>query len=161
MTAARARTPANSGSLLSKGRDWRLQMTQKQVLDTQPQIRAREFESDTIVIAAREDSFQKVFMTECCWYPVRIDDKRLPALRWIAVYRGIPTSAITHYAQILRIEKFEETGRYRIVFDNPASLQNLVVLGKSKKSSMQGQRYTTLTKLLASSEVSDLNTGVQ
>lgn len=161
MSAARARTRASSVSLLNKSRDWRLEMTQKQVLGTHPQIRTRKTESDTIVIAAREDSFQKVFVAESCWYPVRIDDKRLSALQWIAVYRGLPVSAITHYAQILRIEKFGETGRYRILFGTPITLKNFVVLGKSKNSSMQGQRYTTLTKLLVSSEVSDLNTGGQ
>ncbi len=134
-------------------------MTRKQVNRTNLQIQPRGNESNVIVIAAREDSFQKVFLAESCWYPVRIDDKRLPDLKWIAVYRGRPTSAITHYAEILRIEKFGETGRYRIVFETPKMLKNFIVLGKSKKSSMQGHRYTTLTKLLVSSEVSDLNTG--
>ena len=40
----------------------------------------------------------------------------LPRIKYIAAYRTAPTSAITHYAPVERIEPYGDSGKYRLVF---------------------------------------------
>src|SRR5271157_5406303 len=63
-------------------------------------IKTRErHDLDTIVIPAREEGFQSVFMRQHCWWPApKIRSDLSKKIRYIAVYRAAPVSAITHYA---------------------------------------------------------------
>lgn len=111
---------------------------------------------DTIIIAAKEDGFYRVFLGENSWYPVRLGGEKLPVLKWIAVYQTSPISAITHYAKIQKIEPFQDTWRYKITFEEPAELGAPITLGSSGLLSMQGQRYTTIHRLLRAKTIDDL-----
>lgn len=111
---------------------------------------------DTIIVTANEDTFSKVFISELCWYPLRLDDAKIPLLKWIAVYRNSPTSALTHYAEVLSIGKFKETGRYVISIGEPKTLGNPLFQKAESRFTMQGQRYTTLEKILQAKKFEDL-----
>jgi hypothetical protein len=111
---------------------------------------------DTIIVPAKEDSFHRVFIGEGCWYPIRLGEQKLKMIKWIAVYRTSPISAITHFARIDRIENYLETGRYKIILSEPKELQNSVHIGDTSKQSFQGQRYTTLAKLKCATLVAEL-----
>lgn len=115
-----------------------------------------QFVPDTLVVAARVDSFRNVFVAERAWYPIRIDDRRKGDLRWICVYQNSPVRAITHYAEIIRIENYLDTGRYRIVFSEPNELPTPIALGPEDGLTMQGQKYTSLERLLRARLISDL-----
>jgi hypothetical protein len=51
---------------------------------------------DTVVVPAREDGFQDVFLGEDRWYSVRINETVQPQIKYIAAYQVAPVSAITH-----------------------------------------------------------------
>jgi hypothetical protein len=59
---------------------------------------------DTVVVPAQDEGFEQVFMGEDRWYKVRIHGSMIPKLKYAAVYRVAPTSAITHVAPISSIE---------------------------------------------------------
>lgn len=114
------------------------------------------FRADTLIVSARVESFYDVFLGEWAWYPIRIDDRRKNDLKWICVYQNSPVRAITHYARITSIENYLETGRYKIVFAEPIDLPEPIALGSETGLSMQGQKYTTLDRLLRAKSISDL-----
>jgi len=112
--------------------------------------------SDTIIVCAREDSFYSVFLEQWCWYPIRIGSEKLASLKWIAVYQTAPVSAITHFARIDQIVDYKDTGRYKIIFDEPEDLEIPIALGENRSKTLQGQRYTTLERLKMARVVEDL-----
>ncbi len=111
---------------------------------------------DTIVVPAQEDGFQETFLGENCWYAIRISGGMLPHIKYIAAYRSTPVSAITHYATVDRIEPYGDAGKYRVVFAAPAKELGPIPFGDAIPGSMQGPRYTSLTRLLAAKSVGDL-----
>lgn len=111
---------------------------------------------DTVVVPAKEDGFNEVFLGKNCWYSIRIGGGMLKKIRYIAAYQTSPTSAVTHYAPVDRIEPYGDEGKYRLIFSEAATaLPNPVVYGDAPTGSMQGPRYTNLSKLLASKKVED------
>lgn len=111
---------------------------------------------DTIIVSAKEESFQSVFLGEWCWYPIRIGSEKLSSIKWIAVYQTAPVSAITHFAKIEQIVDYKDTGRFKIIFEEPEELEAPIVLGENRSKTLQGQRYTTLAKIKAAKQVEDL-----
>ena len=67
---------------------------------------------DTIVVAAREEGFQRVFLGENCWCAIRISGGRLNEIKYIAAYQVTPISAVTHVAEIESIEPYGDNGKY-------------------------------------------------
>ncbi len=75
---------------------------------------------DTIIVPAREDGFQETFLGKNCWYQIRLSKSKIPVLKYIAVYRKAPISAITHIAEIDRIEEYQNSGKYIVYFKGKA-----------------------------------------
>ncbi len=122
-----------------------------------PSATADADDRDTVVVPAQEDGFQKVFLGEDCWYAIRIGGGMLPRIKYIAAYQTTPVAAITHYAPVERIEPYGDEGKYRLVFAEPAkSLVKPIPFADAPTGSMQGPRYTSLSKLLSAKRVSDL-----
>ena len=113
-------------------------------------------DGDTLIVAAQYETFYEVFLGRGCWYPIRLGDKRKHSIRWIAAYQGKPVSAISFYAKIVRIEDYLDTGRYKIVFDEPVALAHPIRSGKPNVEGIQGHRYTTLKKLKEAKIFEDL-----
>jgi len=112
---------------------------------------------DTVVVPAQEDGFTEVFLGEHCWYAIRIGGGMLPRIKYIAAYQTAPISAITHYARVDRIEPYGDEGKYRLIFAEPAKpLSQPIPFGDAPSGSMQGPRYTSLSKLLSARSVPDL-----
>ena len=110
-----------------------------------------------IVVPCREEGFNNVFLGDNCWYYVSIAPGKVEQIKWCASYQVAPVSAVTYVAPVSRIELFGEHGEYKILFANPAvKLREPIVYGSTKPGSMQRPRYTTLGKLKAAKEVSDL-----
>lgn len=78
-------------------------------------------EDDTVrnlvIFPANHPNFEKIFLQENCWYSVRINEKNIPNIHYVACYVGTPVSGITHYAKVDR-DRFEklEDGKYIIYF---------------------------------------------
>jgi hypothetical protein len=111
---------------------------------------------DMLIVSAREASFLKHFIEEKSWYPVRIDSRRIDALKWIAVYQSRPISAITHLAKIVSIRQYSYSREYQVDFEEPEKLASPIRPDPEDKLIFQGQRYSWKRKIGAAMFMSDL-----
>jgi len=61
-------------------------------------------ELDTIVVPAREEGFNEVFLGENSWYSIRMSSSMIDRVKYIASYQKAPVSAITHYAEVRKLK---------------------------------------------------------
>ncbi len=113
-------------------------------------------ELDTVIVPARQEGFEQVFLGEHQWYAIRIGGGMLSKIRHIAAYQSAPVSGITHVADVARIEPYGEEGKYRLIFKAPARQIGKIPFGPALTGAMQGPRYTTLAQLLSAKSVADL-----
>lgn len=127
----------------------------KKSLDLVRDLRQRRRNaSDTIIVPARREGFEKVFLGENCWYAIRIRDKRIPQIKYIAGYQVSPVSAITHIAKIKEIIPHGNSGKYKVIFEKAAQKIEPIPLGE--KSKIQGPAYCEYEKLKTSKTVDEL-----
>lgn len=70
-------------------------------------------------------------------------------IKYIAAYQVTPISAITHYAEVSKIEKYKDTNKYILYFKEPAKSISPIKLGIKKKGvAPQAPRYTSIKRLL-------------
>jgi hypothetical protein len=103
---------------------------------------------DTIVVPARKEGFERSFVGKNYWFDVRMSSVMVERLKYIAAYQTAPISAITHYAEIARIEKSRESAKYTLYFQDPAKPIGPIRQSKQRKVIPQAPRYTTLDRLL-------------
>lgn len=111
---------------------------------------------DTVIVPAQREGFEKVFLGEDCWYAIRISGGMLSKIKFIAAYRTLPESRITHYAPVARIEPYGEEGKYKLIFAEPAKPIGPILFADAPQGSMQGPRYTSFEKLLKAKKLTDL-----
>lgn len=105
-------------------------------------------EIDTIVVPARKDGFQEVFIGEHCWYAIRIHGSMLSKIKHIAAYQVAPVSAITHIAQVKSIEQWKDSNKYILQFTEPArKIGPIKLVPKGAVKALQNARYTSAEKL--------------
>ena len=111
---------------------------------------------DTIVIPAREDGFQEVFLGEDCWHAIRIHSSMIPRIKYIAVYQVAPVSAITHIAKVDRIEAWKDTNKYVVYFEGSAKqIGPIELVPKGNVKAPQSSRYTSLQRLEQATSMDD------
>ena len=113
-------------------------------------------EIDTIIVPAKEDGFERVFLGENCWYAIRISGGMLKKVKYIAAYQSQPVSAITHYAPVNRIEPYGDGGKYKVIFSEKAQPIGPIKFADAPSGSMQGPRYTSLSRLRSAKKIADL-----
>jgi len=111
---------------------------------------------DTIIVPAQQEGFERVFLGEKCWYAIRISGGMLPKIKFIAAYRTLPESKVTHYAPVASIEPYGEEGKYKLIFTEPAKPIGPIPFADAPLGSMQGPRYTSLAKLQKAKKLMDL-----
>jgi len=105
-------------------------------------------EIDTIVVPAREDGFNDVFIGQNRWYAIRIHGSMIPKIKYIAVYRVAPESSITHIAKVASIEQWEDTNKYVVNFTSPAEeIKPIKLITKGKVKAPQAPRYTSKNRI--------------
>ena len=109
--------------------------------------RARRAVSDTIIVPAREDGFREVFLGENRWYSIRIGAAMKEKIRYIAGYQVAPVSAVTHIAEVQEIRPWKDTGKYVVVFKEPAQEIGPLPV-KDPNKSPQGPVYVRREDLL-------------
>ena len=111
---------------------------------------------DTIIVPAHQENFEDTFLAKNCWYQIRIDEDKHDNIRYIAVYRTAPVSAITHFAPVASIESFEDTNKYIVYFAENAKRIASPIVGGEKLTHLQSTKYTTIAKMLAAKTLDDL-----
>jgi hypothetical protein len=111
---------------------------------------------DTIVVPARKDGFERVFLGEHAWYAIRVGGAMLERIKYCAAYQSAPISQVTHVARVKLIEPYGDSGKYRIVFEAPANTIRPIPLADTSPAMMQGPRYTSFAKLATAKKISDL-----
>jgi hypothetical protein len=120
------------------------------------QLKAAPGELDTIVVPAQKDGFERVFLGQNAWWAIRISGGMIPRIKYIAAYQSAPVSAITHTAPVARIEPHGDSGKFKLIFSEPARPIGPVPLGDAPSGFMQGPRYTTYERLLKAKKVTEL-----
>ena len=120
------------------------------------QVKAAPGELDTIVVPAQKDGFERVFLGQDAWWAIRISGGMIPKIKYIAAYQSAPVSAITHAAPVARIEPHGDSGKFKLIFSEPARPIGPVPLGDAPSGFMQGPRYTTYERLLKAKKVTEL-----
>jgi hypothetical protein len=105
---------------------------------------------DTIVIPAREEGFNNVFLDENRWYAIRLNSSMIPKIKYVAAYQVAPVSAITHLAKVQTIVQWKNTNKYVLYFTEPAKKIKKIPLGTSKGKAPQSPRYSSKKRLMAS-----------
>lgn len=114
-------------------------------------------EIDTIVVPAKEDGFQEVFLGENRWYAIRIHASMIPKIRYIAVYQVAPVSAITYLADVASIEPWKDTEKYCVNFKEPArKIGPIPLVSGGRVTAPQNIRYTSLDRLQKARSLDDL-----
>ena len=114
-------------------------------------------ELDTIVVPAREEGFNRVFLGENSWYEIKISSSMLSKIKYIAAYQTAPISAITYYAEVDHIAKYNDSNKYILYFkDKAIKLNNAITLGTNKNLAPQAPRYTTLQKIQNAKTLKDV-----
>ncbi|MFZ0845349.1 MAG: hypothetical protein WAM62_06115 [Pseudolabrys sp.] len=116
--------------------------------------RERRAQSDTVVVPAREEGFQEVFIGENQWRAIRIGAAMKDRIKFIAAYRVAPVQAITHLAKVLEIKPYKDTGKYQLIFDGPAKQIKPIKL-KEGEAAPQGPFYVRHEKLLTANTVDE------
>ena len=107
-------------------------------------------EIDTIVVPARDDGFNEVFIGENRWWAIRVHSSMTPKIKYIAVYRVAPESSITHMAPVSSIEQWKDTNKYVVNFAKAATeIGPIRLVPKSNVKAPQAPRYTSKERLEA------------
>ena len=109
---------------------------------------------DTIVVPAQEEGFQSAFIESNAWWQIRISVSMLDKIKYIAAYRTAPVSAITHVAEVDRIERYKDTNKYILYFKESAKAIPHIELDKDKKGvAPQASRYTNYARLMSATKL--------
>lgn len=112
---------------------------------------------NTVVVAAREEGFEQEFLKNNCWYSIRIHASMLDKIKYIAAYQVAPVSAITYYAEVSKIEKWNDTNKYILYFKDKAIKIKAIPLDKTKKGlAPQAPRYTSIDRILKAKTLSEV-----
>ncbi len=112
---------------------------------------------DTVVVPARAEGVESVFLGEHRWYQIRLHGTMRPQIRHIALYQVAPVSAITHIAEVRSIEPWKDTGKYVVNFTAPAKPIGPIPLVKpGRVKALQNLRYTTRARLERAKSLDDI-----
>jgi hypothetical protein len=117
--------------------------------------RERRAKCDTIVVPARKEGFNEVFLGENRWFAIRIGAAMKDKIKYIAAYQISPICAITHIAKIKEIRPYQDTGKYEVVFDGAAEEITPVKISNPAQSP-QCPVYVEYQKIDSADSVDDL-----
>jgi hypothetical protein len=126
--------------------------------DDLPPVEVGTGDVDTVVVPARTDGAQKVFLGEDRWHEIRLHGSMRPQIKYIALYQVHPECAITHVAPVKSIEPWKNTGKYVVNFSEPAREIGPIRLVRKagRVKALQNLRYTTLKRLMSAKTLDDI-----
>lgn len=119
------------------------------------EMRQRRANCDTIIVPARKDGFQRVFLGEDRWHAIRISPGMRDRIKHIAGYQIAPISAVTHMAEVAQIRPYGTNGKFEVVFKEPAKKLAKPIKTKDGRYAPYGPVYVQRNKLLKSRYLED------
>lgn len=116
---------------------------------------------NTIIVPSKPDGLN-YFLSNSYWENIRLGDKKISELKYIALYQSAPVCSITHYGVIEKIEKYEVysyrgSTKYRIYFKLISDNLNIKLDDASnRKLIIQSPRYVEIKALLKATTLSEL-----
>jgi hypothetical protein len=115
--------------------------------------RKRRAVSDTLIVPARKEGFERVFLGENAWYSIRLQEQRIPQIKYVAGYQVAPISAVTHLAEVAEIVRsHEDPTKYKVIFKGAAKTIKPIPLGNAQ---IQCPVYCESSKLLKSKDIAE------
>lgn len=113
---------------------------------------------DTAIFPATNENFNRVFIGQQQWYHVRMADHRVGNVKYIALYRGAPISAITHYAEVTKINAPDpnQDNKRIITLSRVIPFPNNIPLGNIHVNNVRKLFYTSLEKLKSVETIEEL-----
>lgn len=114
-------------------------------------------EVDTIVCPAQEEGFNDVFLKEHRWFQIRIHPKRIPKIKYVAMYEKKPISAIRYIGKVKEIKPYKNTGKYEIVLEGePIKIRPIKLSEKNPNLAPQSPKYTIKNLIDQASKLEDI-----
>lgn len=113
---------------------------------------------DTIVVPARTENFEQMFLSEKRWHAIRIHESMIPKIKNIAVYRTAPDSAITHIAPVKDIVRSkDEPQKYEVLLSRAAEeIGPVTFVPGGSVPPLRNIRYTSRQQLLKAQTLDEL-----
>jgi hypothetical protein len=119
------------------------------------ELRRRRALCDTIVVPARKEGFDRVFLGENRWYAIRISAGMRDRIKYIAGYQIAPISAVTHLAEVSHVKPYGSNGKFEVVFKGPATKLKRPIKIKNGRYAPYGPIYVDSKKLLKAKHLED------
>ena len=119
------------------------------------ELRRRRALCDTIVVPARKEGFNRVFLGEDRWYAIRISAGMRDRIKYIAGYQIAPISAVTHIAEVSHVKPHGSNGKFEVVFKGPATKLKKPIRIKNGRYAPYGPIYVDNQKLLKAKSLED------
>ncbi len=113
-----------------------------------------EKEFDTVVCAAFEEGFQSAYVNSNAWWAIRLSQKAREKLKYLAIYEKSPIGAVRNFAEIERIEPYEDSGKFIVYLKNKKPIDPIKF--DKAGSAPQSPRFTTYDKLTKAKTLSEL-----
>lgn len=114
------------------------------------------YKIDTIVCPSSEENAQLIFVKDKCWYPVRMDSRKIPKMHYIAIYEKKPISAIRYIGKIKKISPYQNLSKFIIELDgNPIKIDP-IRLEPNQKNAPQSVKYTSKHRIDSAKSLSEL-----
>jgi len=114
-------------------------------------------EVDTIVCPAQEEGFNDVFLKEHRWFQIRIHPKRIPMIKYLAMYEVKPVSAIRYIGKVKEIKPYKNTGKYEVVLDGPPTkIKPIKLSDEYPNLAPQAPKYTIRNLIDKASKLEDI-----
>lgn len=113
-------------------------------------------ELDSLIVACSKKNFNEQFIGEMAWYPISINSSKIDSIKYVFAYQKSPIAAITHLAEVGRIEKIESLKKYKIIFKAPPTKINPVLMGEDQRNVPQNPRYANHDRVLKAKKMDQI-----
>ena len=126
----------------------------QEVYGVKPQTLAHEdlTEVNTLVVPAHVEGLDTLLNNE--WYWLRIGKDKIDKIKYLAIYFGTPTCAVTHIAKVEKLTKHAQG--YKAKLSEVTELDNPIILGDLSPLYVRPNRYVSKERILNAKKYEDL-----
>ncbi|MDD3625866.1 MAG: DUF4357 domain-containing protein [bacterium] len=118
--------------------------------------KSSNFKYNMIIVPSKKEGFERAFLVKNAWWAIKINEKHWDSIKYIAAYQSYPISAVTHWAEVERIEKYKNTGKCILYFKKKVTKLKYPLKLDDKRYTPFSSKYTTFEKFKKAKKVSEL-----